>query len=339
MAGPDGLRATAARDKDFTGIDTAAMAALIRQMTRASGTITGWLRANAALPAGVARTGLHQATAVADWVRAQPAMLTRRRDYAVAHLGGPAAGPPHVSAGRLGAAARHTTAAGAGHQVGDFPDARAALGAGTADAAAVRAAVAGHHAVPAAVWRRLEADAGDPGYARGLYERLGPAGTADLIAMAAGDDARTDAVRTSLGLASHHTAIDERWLRALLAEASRRGVRDDALRLLHHAGLDPRASAALDRLCPAPAPPSAAHRPPVPDPRPPHTTHDPGAARHPANDPGAGASDHPGPHGHSRQGPGSGHEAARGAPAGCGDAAEAGSGAPAVGARPEGRPE
>jgi hypothetical protein len=296
MAESHGLRATAARDKDFTGIDTAAMAELIRQMTKASASITGWLRANAALPAGVARTGLHEATAVEAWVRDQPGMLTRRRDYAVAHLGGPAAGLPHVTAGGLGAAARHTTAAGAGHRVGHFPDARAALRAGTADADAVRAAAADGRPVPAAVWGRLEADAGDPDYDRGLYERLGPAGTARLIKAALADDAHAAAVRVSLGVASRHLDFDRRWLRALLAEAGREGVHDDAVRLLRQTDLDARARAALGHL--GAAPPPGGHRPPVPEPRPPHTARPGPAAAGPAV---AGVAAHgPAPGGHDR---------------------------------------
>ncbi|GAB3982549.1 hypothetical protein GCM10029978_086550 [Actinoallomurus acanthiterrae] len=109
MAGQDGLRASAARDKDFVGIDTAAMAQLIQQMTSASNAITAWLRTNAALPPSVPRTGLRQAAAVESWVSAQPGMLGRRRAYADAHLSKGAADMPRVGVGRLGGRPGRTT--------------------------------------------------------------------------------------------------------------------------------------------------------------------------------------------------------------------------------------
>ncbi|MEV5752856.1 hypothetical protein AB0L00_34005 [Actinoallomurus sp. NPDC052308] len=267
MAGQDGLRASAARDKNFVGIDTAAMARLIQQMTSASNAITAWLRTNAALPPSVPRTGLHQAAAVESWARAQPGMLSRRRSYAIAHLSKGAADMPRVGTGHLGDRSGGTTTAGAGHSVGHFPDAHAATRAGSADAAAIHAALAAGRPIPVAVWKRLTADADDPDYAKGLYARLGPAGAADLIGAALGRQARLAAVRESLGLASHHLRMSEKWLRELLEEATRKGVHDDAVRLLEHAGLDRRAKVALGHIGLAhlvAAPPG--HRIPTPDP-------------------------------------------------------------------------
>ena len=46
MAGQESLRAAAARDKDFVGIDIAAMAQLIHEMGSASNAISAWLRTN-----------------------------------------------------------------------------------------------------------------------------------------------------------------------------------------------------------------------------------------------------------------------------------------------------
>ncbi|MEV0398960.1 hypothetical protein [Actinoallomurus sp. NPDC050550] len=269
MAGQDGLRASAARDKDFVGIDTAAMAQLIQQMTSASNAITAWLRTNAALPPSVPRTGLRQAAAVESWVRAQPGMLGRRRAYADAHLSKGAANMPRVGVGRLGGRPGRTTPAGAGHTVGHFPDAHAATRAGAADAAAIHGALSAHRPIPADVWKRLSANADDPDYVKGLYSRLGPAGNADLIAAALGHEARLAAVRGSLGLVSHHLRMDEKWLRELLDEASRKGVHDDVVHVLEHAGLDRRAKVALGHIGLthlAAAPPG--HR--IPTPRPPH---------------------------------------------------------------------
>ncbi|GAA4500326.1 hypothetical protein GCM10023191_048520 [Actinoallomurus oryzae] len=247
MAGHEDLRAAAARDKDFVGVDVDAMARLIHQMNGASQAIATWLRTNATLPPSVPRTGLRQAQAVHTWTGSQQGMLTRRRNYAITHLsqGGPTM--PKVSAGRLGGGARRrTTSAGAGHDLGGFPDVRAATRAGSADAAAVRTAHEAHRPVPEEVWRRLRASADDPDYAHGLYGRLGPAGTAWLIE-AAGRD-HLDDVRASLGVASHHLTMDEKWLRAMLDEALRRGVRDDAVALLSQAALAHRTRVAFGHL-------------------------------------------------------------------------------------------
>ncbi|MFB9839961.1 hypothetical protein, partial [Actinoallomurus acaciae] len=125
-------------------------------------------------------------------------------------------------------------------------DVRAAARAGATDAAAVLRARKGHRPVPDEVWRRLRTSADDPDYTHGLYDRLGPAGTARLIA-AAGKDHRED-VRISLGVASHHMTLDERWLRAMLDEALHQGVRDEAVELLSQAGLTHRTRVALGHL-------------------------------------------------------------------------------------------
>jgi hypothetical protein len=269
MAGQDGLRAAAARDKNFVGIDTAAMARLIEQMTSGSNAITAWLRTNAALPPSVPRTGLRQAAAVESWARAQPGMLSRRRAYAIAHLSKGAADMPRVSAGRVGGHPGRTTAAGAGHTVGHFPNAHAATGAGAADAAAIHTAFREHRPIPASVWKRLAANADDPDYTKGLYGRLGPAGAADLIGAALGHDARLAAVRESLGVASHHLRMDEKWLRKLLDEATRKGIHDDVVPVLEHAGLDQRAKVALGHIgLTHLATPPPGHR--FPTPHPPH---------------------------------------------------------------------
>ncbi len=286
MSSQESLRAAASRDEGFLGLDIIAMAHLIQQMNTASDAISGWLRTNAALPPGVPRTGLRQAAAVETWVNGQPGMLSRRRNYAVTHLGAtgghsmPRAGHPmphsggHLmphSGGGLGRR-RGTTPVGAGHHIGHFPDVRAAMRAGAADAAAVRKA--GH--IPPAVWKRLQADTDDPDYAHGLYERLGPTGTARLIKAALADKDHLKAVETSLGVASHQMLMDERLLRALLDEAAREGIRGDAVRVLARAGLDHRAKVALahiglTHLAAPPSPPDApgttgAHLFPAPNP-------------------------------------------------------------------------
>lgn len=244
MAGQESLRAAAARDRDFLGVDIVAMARLIEQLDTASDAITGWLRTNGVLPPGVPRTGLRQAGAVQTWVRAQSGMLTRRRNYAITHLSASAPAMPRVGRGRLG---RHTTAVGAG-RVGRFTDVRAATRAGVADAAAIRLALRAHEPIPAEVWRRLAADADDPDHARGLYERLGPAGAADLVGAALGDRAHLTAVETSLGVASHHLDMNETWLRRMLAKATRLDLHDEVASALADAGLDHRSTVALAHL-------------------------------------------------------------------------------------------
>lgn len=280
MAGQESLRAAAARDEDFVGVDIDAMARLIHQMDGAAAAVSAWLRTNGVLPPSVPRTGLRRAAAVGTWIGAQSGMLTRRRDYAITHLsGGGEHGMPHTGAGGLGRPASRTTPAGAGRTVGDFPDVNAAMSAGAADATRIRTAGERHEAVPAEVWRHLTAGAGDPDYARGLYERLGPAGTARLIAAARGDEDHLRAVRASLGMASHHLTMDERWLRAMLDAALRDGARDDAVAVLAQAGLAHGAKVALGHLglmeiadgAPPPGDVRPRHRVPPRHPSPPET--------------------------------------------------------------------
>jgi hypothetical protein len=126
--------------------------------------------------------------------------------------------------------------------------------------------------VPAEVWKRLAANADDPDYAHGLYDRLGPAGTAGLIAAARGDKDHLDAVRTSLGVASHHMTMNEKWLREMLDAALRDGARDDAVGVLAHAGLGHQAKVALGHLglMEMTEGASTAHPPPPDDVRPQH---------------------------------------------------------------------
>jgi hypothetical protein len=242
MPGHESLRAAAARDKSFVGLDIAAMAHLIHQMTGAAGAISGWLRTNGALPPSVPRTGIRQAAAVDTWTRGQSGMLTRRRNYAITHLDQGGTPMPHVSPGRLGKQ-RRTTARGAGRDIGHFPDVRAALKAGTADASAVRRALDDHRPVPEQVWRHLQKNADDPDYTHGFYARLGPARTAGLIKTAT-EEQRHD-IRVSLGVASHHLAMNEKWFRDLLDEALREHVTDDTVRLLAAADLSRGARVAL----------------------------------------------------------------------------------------------
>jgi hypothetical protein len=249
LAGQESLRAAAARDKDFVGVDIDGMAQLIQQMGGASSAISAWLRTNGALPPGVSRAGLHQASAVRTWVGGQSGMLTRRRNYAITHLG-KGSGPdmPRVSAGGLGHTPRRTTSAGAGRHVGNFPDTHAAARAAASDVTAIRKAAEGHHAVPAEVWKHLAANADDPDYTSALYDRLGPAGTAGLVESARTDKDHLAALRTSLGVASHHLTMNEKWLREMLDAALRDGVRDDAVDVLAQAGLGHRAKVALGHL-------------------------------------------------------------------------------------------
>jgi hypothetical protein len=260
LAGQESLRAAGARDKDFVGVDIDAMAQLIHQMGGAAGAISAWLRTNGTLPPSVPRTGLRQAAAVHTWAGAQSGMLTRRRNYAITHLNQGGHPMPHVSAGGLGKSPRRTTAAGAGKQVGNFPDTRAAMKAGAADASAFTK----RHDV----WKRLTANADDPDYAHALYDRLGPVGTAHLIKAALGDQDHLKAVEKSLGVASHHLPMNEKWLRAMLDEALREGVRDDAVHVLQQAGLGHRAKVAFGHLGLTEM--VRHHRHLFPAPRPPH---------------------------------------------------------------------
>lgn len=239
MAGQ--MRAESRRDANFVGVDVAAMARLIQEMRHASSAITGWLRTNGALPAGVPRTGIHQAAEVEKWATEQAAMLTRRRNYALTELSKGSRAPSPSHPGHLGRHQGHTSA-GAGPKVGNFPNVHLAVKAAAADAAVITKG----DPVPATVWRHLKANENDPDYTKALYDRLGPAGVAKLI-KAAGKD-HEKAVATSLGTASHHLAMNEKWLRAMLAEATRLGVHAEAVQVLHDADLSARGKVALGHL-------------------------------------------------------------------------------------------
>jgi hypothetical protein len=256
----------ARRDPDFRGIDTEALGHLIKQVKDATTAIKGWLNAHP-LPPEVPRTGVRMATEVDLWASSQLGMLTRRRNYALTHPdrvhdmpkpgkprlgagGGTGRGTPPPSRGvpsRGARPPRRTTPAGAGPHLGNFPTQQAAAKAGTADALAIKQAAREHAALSDAVWRRLRANADDPDYTAALYKRLGPAGTADLIAAAGHDRARLKLIAESLGTGSHHAPIDEKWLRTLLADVDPR-FRDDAVQVLRDADLSPRSGAALARL-------------------------------------------------------------------------------------------
>jgi hypothetical protein len=176
---------------------------------------------------------------------------------------GGGAGPAVPSRG--GRPPRHTTPSGAGPHLGNFPTQQAAAKAAATDVIAIKKAASGHSAPPEATWRRLRENADDPDYTAAFYTRLGPAGTADLIAIAAahGDRDRLDVISVSLGTGSHQAPIDEKWLRALLADAGP-AHRPEVVQVLHTADLSDQAEAALRRLgdLDAPRPQPAAAVPP-----------------------------------------------------------------------------
>ncbi|MFB4315704.1 hypothetical protein [Actinomadura sp. 21ATH] len=267
----------AARDADFRGIDPPALNHLIRQMQDADNAIRGWLNGHRP-PPGVPATGYREAQRVAEWTAGQLGMLTRRYNYAITHPdrgggveapavpvlpgtpgtpgnrspgdaspgnGSPSPGPKPVEAP---ARPRPVTPVGAGGDLGNFPTRQDAAKAARTDALAVAAAVQDRDPVPKAVWERLRANAGDPDYTEKLYERLGPAAAADLLKAAGGDEARLAAVRESLGTASHHAAMDVRWLRAFLAQADHAEIRPVAVQVLAGAPLSERTREALNRL-------------------------------------------------------------------------------------------
>ncbi|MBE1535197.1 hypothetical protein [Actinomadura algeriensis] len=275
----------AARDPNFRGIDPPALDRLIGQMQEAQSAIRGWLNAHRP-PAGVSAAGYRQADEVAQWVGNQLGMLSRRYTYAMTHPDGgsmqsPPAPSPTPETGRapveaaggapapvapprrdpVGAAPRAPdpgrsgapsaggglSSRGAG-DIGSHPDRRTAEKAAEADARALRAAFEDDGAVPAAVWTRLRADADDPDYTARLYERLGPAGAARLLAGAEGDEARLGVIRASLGMASNEVRMDVAWLRAFLAEAERAGVRPVAVQVLAGADWSARTREAAGKL-------------------------------------------------------------------------------------------
>ena len=269
----------AARHADFRGIDPPALNQLIRQVQDAHTAIRGWLNTHRP-PPGVPATGYRQAEQAAQWAADQLGMLTRRYNYALTRTGGgrgvrtppvpaPAPSPPGTGAprpgGTVGPAAPprrtdradrpprpaepppRTTPHGAG-DLGGFATRQEAAKAARSDALAIAAAVQDRRPVSDQVWRRLTENADDPDYTETLYERLGPAGAADLLRAAGGDQARVGAVRESLGTASHLLAMDARWLRAFLAEAGRAGVHPVAVQVLAGADMSRRTREAIGRL-------------------------------------------------------------------------------------------
>jgi hypothetical protein len=280
MGGNSGMRAVARRDPNFRGIDPDALGELIKQVKDASTAITGWLNAHRP-PPGVPTGGYRQAEQAEQWATEQLGMLARRRNYAITHAGRgggvrPPALPPRRHGTRGGDAQAHvrrtgpgvdgaghgggsdgapeprTTPAGAGKELGNYPTRQAAVKAARADAAAFERVAEGHGPVSADAWRRLRADAADPDYTEAFYARLGPAGTAGLIALAVreqdGEAARLKAVEESLGTASHHVAMGETWLRELLAGAGRSGHRAEVVRILDAADLSARTDRVLARV-------------------------------------------------------------------------------------------
>ncbi|MFV2176389.1 hypothetical protein ACFHW2_26115 [Actinomadura sp. LOL_016] len=275
----------AARDPNFRGIDPPALDRLVRQMQDAQSAIRGWLNAHRP-PPGVSAAGYRQADEVAQWVGSQLGMLSRRYNYAMTHpdggsmqappspapspgterapveAGGGAPAPvapprrepvaraprsPEPGRAKAPAAGGGLSSRGAG-DIGSHPDRRTAEKAAEADARALRAAFEGDRPVPAAVWTRLKADADDPDYTARLYERLGPAGAARLLAGAEGDENRLRVIREALGMASNEVRMDVGWLRAFLAEAGRAGVRPVAVQVLTGADWSARTREAVGRL-------------------------------------------------------------------------------------------
>jgi hypothetical protein len=262
----------AARDPEFRGIDPPALNQVIRQLQDAQNAIQGWLNGHRP-PPGVSAAGYRQADEVARWAAEQLGMLTRRYNFAVTHpspgggVGVPPAPAPAPSPRRTGGAPVGTprpvtapphrtpppkavpqpTPHGAG-DIGHFPDRPAAARAARADALAVTTSAEDGRPVPDSVWRHLKADAGDPDYTEMLYERLGPAGAAELLKAAQGDRARLAAVQRSLGMAGHNLPMDVKWLRAFLAEADRAGIRPVAVQVLLGADMGARTREAVARL-------------------------------------------------------------------------------------------
>ncbi|WP_030145007.1 hypothetical protein [Spirillospora albida] len=252
----------AARDAEFRGIDPPALDRLIRQVQDAQNAIRAWLDGHRP-PPGVPAAGYRQADQVGRWAADQLGMLMRRYNFAITHPDGGAMDAPPAPAPRprtggapvrpsdpprtVAPAPRRTTPRGAG-DLGGFPDRPAAVKAARADALAVAAAIQDGRPVPESVWRHLGANAGDPDYTEKLYERLGPAATADLLKAAGGSEARLKVIEKSLATASHHMAMDVKWLRAFLAEADRAGVHPVAVQVLLGADLAPKVRAAVAKL-------------------------------------------------------------------------------------------
>jgi hypothetical protein len=268
MGGSTGdMLAAARRDPNFRGIDPVALGHLVRQATDADNTIRSWLSAHQP-PPGVSATGYSQAAEAGQWLSMQLGMLTRRRNYALTHPdpGGGVTVPPSVGKlGKTGSGASgggattgrgkgalpakpRLTPHGAGPDLGHYPTHQAAVKAAAADALVIKKAEKNHTPIPAEVWKRLKADAHDPDYTQALYDRLGPVGTAGLIAAAGHDTARLKEISTSLGLADHQLGMDQKWLRALLAESGRLHDRTAAVQVLSGTHFTPRTAAALTRV-------------------------------------------------------------------------------------------
>ncbi|SEF48038.1 hypothetical protein SAMN04489712_101148 [Thermomonospora echinospora] len=257
----------AAGDPEFRGIDPDALGHLLKQMNAANRAIIGWLDAHPP-PAGVPATGHQRAQEVSVWVAEQLGMLNRRYNYAITHPDtgggirtGPAVPPRPAIPGTGGQGggsglgdgvapprSPRTTPKGAGDDLGTFPNRQDAQKAARADAFVINRALKEGRPIPDEVWRRLGQHADDPDYTEELYDRLGPAGIADLIRRAAGDEARLRAISESLGTASFHLPMNAAWLKALLAEADRDGTRDITVRVLLDADMSRRTDDALARL-------------------------------------------------------------------------------------------
>jgi hypothetical protein len=256
----------AAGDPEFRGIDPVALGHVLKQMNAADRAIQGWLNAHPP-PPGVSTQGYHRAQEVSVWVTEQLSMLTRRYNYAITHpdSGGgitPAPAPPQrprtpsvppARGGEEGITVappprRPTTPKGAGGELGNFPTRKAAEKAARADALAVGRAIKEGRPIPGDFWQRLKANADDPDYTETLYDRLGPAGTADLIKRAGGDEAKLKAIRESLGTASHHHTMNVAWIKAVLAEAERDGTTAVAISVLTQADMSQRTQDALAKL-------------------------------------------------------------------------------------------
>jgi hypothetical protein len=248
------MLSAARRDPNFRGIDPAALAQLVKQATAAGAAIRGWLGSHQP-PPGVSGAGYTAAADVERWLSGQLGMLSRRYNFAVTHpdTGGSVPLPPPIH--RLGKTTKTTprpthgmrkihriTPSGAGPGLGSYPTTGAAVKAAKADALAIVKAEKDHTKIPATVWHHLTADAKDPDYTTALYQRLGPKGTAELIAAAGHDQARLHVISQSLGTASHHTTFDKKWLEALLAESATLHDRATAITVLNGAHLTGRSA-------------------------------------------------------------------------------------------------
>jgi len=255
------MLAAARRDPNFRGIDPAALAQLVKQATAADSAIRNWLSAHRP-PPGVSGAGYATAADVERWLSDQLGMLSRRYNYAITHPdtgGGPPAAPSPGRIGKTGKTGKgtvpsngvrrshrppRTTPIGAGPSLGSYPTTGAAIKMARSDALAVKKAEKDHTPIPASVWHRLTADAKDPDYATALYQDLGPVGVAELIAAARHDKARLHVISQSLGVASHHTTFDKKWLDEVLAESGRLHDRATAISVLNGAHFAARSATA-----------------------------------------------------------------------------------------------